>query len=116
MVLSLEDNADYAIERVTLGKMLFLGHLQGADFSSIGTGLTFTIEPSLIEAYIEPVNANHQSTPITLKKDDRVFWVMPGTVMEYQIKAIRSPTQLPPYVNIYVLEPLEHEPDGDHLP
>lgn len=115
MLLSMADNADYDIERVSLGRMLFLGHIQGADMTRAG-GLTYNPEQPFIEAYIEPTNEQREFEPCEFKKDDRVFWIMPNVVIEYQIKVVRSPTQLPPYVNIYVLEPLEHEPDGDAMP
>ncbi|TDR30689.1 hypothetical protein [Hydromonas duriensis] len=115
-LLSQADNADYAIQSVTTARMLFLGHLQGADLIGNVQGLAYNPEQILIEAYIEPVDERRALVTCELKKDDRVFWVMPNWVVEYQIKLIRSPNQLPPYVPVYVLEPLEHESDGHAMP
>lgn len=116
LMLSYEDESEYETEEITAARMLFLGQLQGADFSD--GGLSYNPEQVLINAYIEPVDDDGQlvAEEVKLYTDDRVFWIMPNTVIEYQIKAIKSPSQIPPYVPVYVLEPLEHTPDTQEMP
>ena len=92
LMLSYEDESEYETEEITAARMLFLGQLQGADDGQL------------------------VAEEVKLYTDDRVFWIMPNTVIEYQIKAIKSPSQIPPYVPVYVLEPLEHTPDTQEMP
>lgn len=118
MWLTNEDRADYSLETVCMGRMLFLGHLQGAAYDNAAQGLTYNPEQIEVQAYIVPVA--HLTARVALacelKRDDRVFWLLPHGAIEYQIKLVQSPTQLPPYVPVFVLEPLEHETDGTQMP
>ena len=61
-LLSQADNADYTIEQVTSARMLFLGHVQGADLVG-GLGVAYNPEQPLIEAYIEPTNERREALP-----------------------------------------------------
>ncbi len=108
MVLSPEDEAEYEIELIGEGKMLFLGRIEGAEHT--GDGLMYS--DGDISAYIEPLVDNE----FEIKKYDRVFWVLPSHTVEYQISKDASPINIPPYTSIYKLQPIEHSPDGLEMP
>lgn len=114
MVLTDEDVADYEVELVAQGKMLFLGHLQGAEYSTGSSGLTRSHDQMMIDAYI--VAQSEDGKDMHVKKNDRVFWILPNHVIEYQVKSVRSPTNIPPYIDIFELQPLEHEANGSVMP
>lgn len=109
-VLSSEDNAYYEIEHVGDGKMLFLERHQGAEYNSDQTGLVYPEEWPKV--YIEP----NELGAWEAKKHDRVFIILPDFTMEYQIKAVDSKINIPPYTKTYYLQPLEHSPNGMEMP
>lgn len=100
LFLANEDEADYEIELLGAGKMLFLGRVEGSDFTD--DGLDFT--EAEIHAYIEPINVDE----FIPQKEDRVFWILPNCYIEYQIKGVGSPSQFPQNrLAVYRLQPIE---------
>lgn len=100
LFLANEDEADYEVELLGAGKMLFLGRVGGSDFAV--DGLNYGDDE--ISAYIEPVIPNE----FQVKKEDRVFWIMPNFTKEYQVKGVGSPSQFPSSrLAVYRLQPIE---------
>lgn len=100
LFLANEDEADYEVELLGAGKMLFLGRVAGTDFA--GEGLNFNDEE--INAYIEPIIQDE----FEVKKEDRIFWILPNFIKEYQVKGIGSPSQFPnSRLAVYRLQPIE---------
>lgn len=99
--LAQEDEADYELETLGAGKMLFLGKMAGTEWAF--NGLDFdNLEDET--AYIEPIIKDEFS----IQKQDYVFWIMAGFVKQYQVVGISSPSQMPTSrLKVYKLQPIE---------
>lgn len=100
MMLANEDEADYTLEPIGGGKMQFLGRIAGSEYAV--NGLDYGENDAV--CYIEPEIEN----AFTVKKEDRVFWVMDGIIKAFQVLNVISPIQMPESrLAVYHIQPLE---------
>lgn len=108
MQMGMEDEADYELEIVGAGKMVFASQYGGAEHA--GNWQTFNVSNGDVPVLIEPVIEGE----FEVKKHDRVYVILPDFAYGYQVSSITSPSSLPQgRSSVVYLQPLEQSSNPD---
>lgn len=106
--IGLDDEAEYQLEVVGAGKMIFANQYGGTEHA--GNWQTFNTSNGDVPVLIEPVIEGE----FEVKKHDRVYVILPGFTYGYQVSGISSPSSLPMgRSSVIYLQPLEQTANLD---